>query len=215
MNKAVELVTEWGKFDARHPDGTLEDFCRHYLLHKADTENTSWQSAKWPAPVTVDFALLRLTGRVVKLHSIYAAIAMQDTGINTLDEFSLLNVIQNLGEPRKTEVIYMALFELSTGTDMLNRLKKVGYISEHDDPDDKRSKRLKITPAGSKALTRCRKQIEQLAEMEFHDLSVDEKKICIQLLSRIDEKFSKMWISHKGRSFDDIYKEVTGTSWDH
>jgi len=209
MHKAVELVTEWGKFDALHPNGALEDFCRYYLIHQTEKERKTWQSKKWPTPVTIDFALLRLTGRIVKLHTIYAASAIEGSGINTLDEFSLLNAVQGLGEPRKTEAIYTALFELSTGTDMLNRLKKVGLIAEYDDTEDRRSKRIKLTPKGQKALLACRKRVEQLAEMEFKDLSSDEKRLCIQLLGSVDEKFSRLWQSQKGKGFEEVYKEMT------
>lgn len=208
MNKAVELITEWGNFDAQHPESSIEDFCRHYLMHKAGKQNKARETKSWPAPVTIDFALLRLTGRIAKLNNIYAVIAAEGTGIGTLDEFSLMNAIHNLNEPRKTEAIYTALFELSTGIDMLNRLKKIGFISEHADKEDKRSKRVKITPKGQKALIACRKKINQLAELEFYDLSDDEKKICIQLLGKIDKKFSGLWLSHKSKTFEEIYQQV-------
>jgi len=210
MNKAVELITEWGKFDGRHPNGSVEDFCRYYLMDKAEKESNTWQSEKWPAPVTLDFALMRLIGRVGKLHTIYSTSATEGTGINSSDEFSLLNAIQCSNLPRKTEAIYTSLFELSTGTDMLNRLKKIGFISEQDDKEDRRSKRIQITPKGQKALAVCRKRMGQLAEMEFYDLTGDEKRWCLQLLGRIDDKFSKLWLSHKAKPFEEIYKEVIG-----
>jgi DNA-binding MarR family transcriptional regulator len=120
-----------------------------------------------------------------------------------------LNAIDSLNEPRKTEAIYRALFELSTGTDMLNRLKKIGYISEYADVEDRRSKRIKITTKGHKALAICRKRMTQLANLEFYHLSPDEKKICIHLLSGVDAKFSTLWLSHKGMNFEDIYREMT------
>ncbi len=211
MNKAVELITEWGNFDVQHPESTLEDFCRYYLINKSEKENKARHSAKWPA-VTIDFALMRMINRIVKLHSIYATSAMEGTGINTSEEFSLMNAIYSMGEPRKTEAIYAALFELSTGTDMLSRFKKIGYIVEYDDTEDRRSKRLRITPKGLKALAVCKKRMVQLAEMEFFDLSEDEKKICIQLLNNVDMKFSAVWQSHKGKAFEAIYKEMVSAS---
>lgn len=207
------MITAWGNFDAKHPDGSVEDFCRHYLMHKTERQSKTWDSKHWPVPVTIDFALLRLTGRIAKLNNIYAITAAEGTGIGTLDEFSLLNAIDNLKDPRKTEAIYTALFELSTGIDMLNRLKKIGFISEHADKEDKRSKRVKITPKGQKALVACRKKINQLAELEFYDLSDDEKKVCIQLLGKIDKKFSGLWLTHKSKPFEEIYHQViTGSS---
>jgi len=208
MRKVVELITEWGSFDEQHPEGSIEEFCRYYLIQKAGEGDKVAQQPMFPVPVPVDFALMRLTNRIVKLHTIYAVAATAGTGINTSEEFSLLNAIDSLNEPRKTVAIYTALFELSTGTDMLNRLKKIGFIIEYDDTEDRRSKRVKITPKGYKALAICRKRMTQLAEMEFHDLTSDEKKICIRLLSSVDTKFSGLWQSHKGKDFEDIYKDV-------
>jgi len=208
MRKVVELITEWGSFDEQHPEGSIEEFCRYYLIQKAGEGDKVAQQPMFPVPVPVDFALMRLINRIVKLHTIYAVAATAGTGINTSEEFSLLNAIDSLNEPRKTVAIYTALFELSTGTDMLNRLKKIGFIIEYDDTEDRRSKRVKITPKGYKALAICRKRMTQLAEMEFHDLTSDEKKICIRLLSSVDTKFSGLWQSHKGKDFEDIYKEI-------
>jgi hypothetical protein len=44
----------------------------------------------------------------------------------------------------------------------------------------------------------------------MHDLSNDDKELCIQLLKNVEIKFSALWQSHKGKAFEDIYKEVVG-----
>lgn len=212
MNKAVVLINEWGAFDAKHPDGSIEEFCRHYLTSQREKGNKEQLPAGKFLPVSVDGVLMRLIGRIFKLHAIYTAAAMEGMGINTVDEYSLLNTVQQLNEPRKTEAIYAALQELSTGTDMLARLKKLGYLTEYADQEDKRSKRLKVTPKGEKVLVTCRKRMSQLAEIMFHDVNEDDKKLCIQLLKGVETKFSGIWQSHKGKEFEDIYKEIVTPS---
>jgi DNA-binding MarR family transcriptional regulator len=206
MNKAVELITEWGAFDEKHPNGDLEEFCRYYLTHKR--ENVENAPPGKFMPTSPDGMLMRLIGRIFKLHTLYTATIMEGMGINTIEEYSLLNTVQQLNEPRKTEAIYTALLELSTGTDMMNRLKKLGYISETDDKEDKRSKRIKVTPKGDKVLITCRKRVSMLASMMFHDVSEDDKRLCFQLLKSVDTKFTGSWLSHKGKSFEEIYAEV-------
>ncbi|SEW53031.1 DNA-binding transcriptional regulator, MarR family [Chitinophaga arvensicola] len=206
MNKAVELITEWGAFDDQHPEGSIEDFCRHYLAHQKERKPVPPEGRF--LPVHSDGVLMRIIGRIFKLHTIYTVAALDGTGINTIDEYSLLNTVAQVGEPRKTEAIYAALQELSTGTDKLNRLKKLGYLTEYDDKDDKRSKRLKVTPKGEKVLIQCRRRISQLAEMMFHDMADDDRKLCIQLLKGVETKFSSIWQSHKGKDFEEIYGEV-------
>lgn len=206
MNKAVALITAWGAFDDNHPESTLEEFCRHYLANAK-------KEAEFPPvgrflPVSSDGVLMRAVGRIFKLHSIYTVAALDGTGINNMDEYSLLNTVAQLKEPRKTEAIYAALQELSTGTDKLNRLKKLGYLAEYDDKEDKRSKRLKVTPKGEKVLVTCRKRISQLAQVMFHDLTEDDKQLCFQLLKGVESKFTGIWQSHKGKDFEEIYGEI-------
>jgi len=207
MNKAVELITAWGNFDAQHPKNSVEDFCRHYLTHKREKV----QEIKLPKgglmPPTIDGQLMRLLGRIMKLHSIYTVSATEGTGINSIEEFSLLNIVHELKEPRKSEAISTSLFELSTGTDMLNRLKKMGFITEYNDKEDKRAKRLKITAKGEKVLAACRKNIGRLAAMMFLDMSEDDKLLCYQLLKPVEIKFSVARQSHKGKSFNAVYEE--------
>lgn len=38
MNKTVELVTEWGAFEERHPGADIGDFCRHYLISQREKD---------------------------------------------------------------------------------------------------------------------------------------------------------------------------------
>jgi DNA-binding MarR family transcriptional regulator len=110
--------------------------------------------------------------------------------------------------PRKTEVIYANLFELSSGTDMLNRLKKRNLIREYNDKEDKRSKRIELTAKGEKVAEQCIERIEKNAVMMAHDLSGDEKELCIQLLKGIEIKFSSLWQQHRSKSFDEVYGSI-------
>jgi DNA-binding MarR family transcriptional regulator len=93
---------------------------------------------------------------------------------------------------------------------MLNRLIKRGLISEHDDPNDKRSKRIRLTKAGEQAIERCMAQMRRVAGMMTMDLDEDDKQLCIHLLKNIEIKFSALWQQHKGKPFDEVYREITG-----
>src|SRR5882757_8902653 len=106
MNKVVSLISEWGAFDAGHPQSSIEDFCRHYLAHRREKDSKDKLPTGRFLPVTTDGVLMRLIGRIFKLHSIYTAAAIEETGIDTIDDYALLNTILQLNEPRKTEAIY-------------------------------------------------------------------------------------------------------------
>lgn len=207
MEKTIELVNLWGAFATQHPDASIEDFCRHLLIHKRETEN------KGPllggvVPMHTDGMLMKLIGRIHKLHVFYASAAFEGTSLGQLEEFGLLATIQQRGNPKKSELIYSNLLELSSGTDMVNRLKYKGLVKEFDDKDDKRSKRLSLTPLGEKTMSVCIHRVLRLAKMMLYEMTEDDKQLCIQLLKHVEIKFAGLVQQHKGETFDDIYKEL-------
>jgi len=147
-------------------------------------------------------------GRIVRLHQLYGRIALEGTGISQFEEFALLNTILQMKEPRKSDVIYATIYEMSTGTDLLNRLRKNGFITELPDPADGRSKRVKITARGEKVLQASFKRLTQLVNMLFGEMGQDNIMLCIQLMKNVEIKFSERWPEDKGKSFDEIYTSV-------
>jgi len=207
MNKTVELVKLWGEFEQKHPKGSIEEFCRHCLAHE-QRKSIKGTLVGGVVPALKDGLLMKIIGRISKLNMAYANLALKGTELNQIEEFGILQTIRREKSPKKTEVIYANLFELSSGTDMLNRMKKRGLIKEYADRNDKRSKRIELTAKGEKAATACTTKIEKNAAMLMNDLADDDKELCIQLLKNIEIKFSALWTTHKNESFEEIYKAL-------
>ena len=113
--------------------------------------------------------------------------------------------LNNLGESRKSDVINYAMLEISTGTDILNRLIKKGFINQRIDPDDKRSKLLTLTSTGTTALNKCYKKASMARELFLADFTEDDKKLAIQILYPLQEKHSRLSVESKGKTIEEIY----------
>jgi DNA-binding MarR family transcriptional regulator len=205
MNKTVELVNEWGAFEEKYPDRSIEDFCRHYLVRKREEKGVVAGGIK---AIRTDGLLLRIIGRIAKLNIIYCNIALEGTGVVQIEEFGMLITIQQNKNPRKSEIIQANIQEVSSGTDMLTRLLKRGLIKEMNDVVDKRSKRVELTADGKKAVAACMVRVGKLAKMMLNDMPEDDKQLCIQLLKDVEIKYSSLWLQHKGKPFDEIYASM-------
>lgn len=205
MNKTVTLVNRWADFEDGHPDSGIEDFCRYYLASRRNKEKMG-NLFDGEMPPRADIVLAKMMDRISRIHMIYIQIAMKGMKIRHFEEFSLLSAIANLKTPRKTEVIYHTINELSTGLHLLAGMKKRGYIIERDDPEDKRSKRLSLTHKGKKILEGCYERFSKIPELLFKDLKEEDIRLCIQLLKNIDLKFSVRWQHDRGRSLKEISK---------
>jgi DNA-binding MarR family transcriptional regulator len=203
MNKMVELVNRYAEFEESYPDAGIGDFCRHYIASQRNKEPLD-NLFDGEMPPRADIILTKLIDRMAKIHTIYIQIAMKGMKIQHFEEFSLLSAIANLKNPRKTEVIYHTINELSTGLNLLAAMKKRGYINELDDPEDKRSIRLSLTPKGKKILAACYERFSKIPELLFKYMNNDDILLCIQLLKNVNLKFSKIWQQDKGRSLEEI-----------
>ena len=97
--------------------------------------------------------------------------------------------------------------ELSSGSNMLIRMKKRGLVREYDDKEDKRQTRLELTPKGKKVVLQAKDRVMKMAGMMVHDLTDEDKELCIQLLSPIDRRFTGLFQKQKGKDFETIYEE--------
>jgi DNA-binding MarR family transcriptional regulator len=208
MNKAVELVKLWGAYEEQHPDGSIEDFCRHQLSVSLKAEKQ--MAPEWQLVPDISGQLVILIRKIGKFHIMYSNKALEGTGLDQIEEFGILVIIFNKKNPIKSEVIYDNLLELSSGTNMLIRLKKKGLIAEYPDNEDKRVKRLKLTPKGEETLTKAKVLVLQVANMMVNSLSDDDKQLCIQMLSPINARFSDIYLKQKSKTFEQVYKENMG-----
>jgi DNA-binding MarR family transcriptional regulator len=206
VNKTVELVKLWGDYEAKHPDCSLEDFFRHQLALTAKEEKQAVPS--WQLHPGINGKLMIMIRRIGKYHMVYSNKALEGTGLDQIEEFGILVTIYNQVNPIKSEAIYNNIIELSSGTNMLNRLKKRGLINEYPDKEDKRVKRLKLTTKGEETLNRAKVRVSQVAKLMVNPLTEEDKQLCMHLLSPINEKFAGTFQKIKAKTFDEVFDEM-------
>jgi DNA-binding MarR family transcriptional regulator len=207
-NKTVELVKLWGVYEEKYPNATIEDFCRHQLAANVKVEK--FGSPKGELRPDINGRLLILLRRIGKFHIVYSNKALEGTGLDQMEEFGILVTIFNQKNPIKSEAIYNNIMELSSGTNMLIRMKKRGLVNEYADQEDKRVKRLKLTEKGVATLLQAKDKVLKVAHMMVHDLTDDDKQLCMQLLNPVNDRFTGMYQKQKNKSFDEIYRENVG-----
>jgi DNA-binding MarR family transcriptional regulator len=208
MNKTAEIVNLWAEFEENHTTAGIDDFCRYYLNKKKNEADRDLAEGI-NQPYADHSRLAKLVGRLMRLNSYYANLALKEIGIGGLDEFTYLLTVRQLNEPRKTDVIYKNFHDLSSGLLIIDRLKNKKLLTEKADEKDKRSRLLKLTVEGELKLNEAQVQLDKVSDMFYTRLPADDIKLCIQLLSPIELVFSGLWREHKGHTFDEIHKNLT------
>lgn len=202
--KVVELIERWADFEEQFPEASVEDFCRYHLLKTRTQEAERKKITAGIVPPRTDSLLSRLIGRLAMIFMTYARSGLAETELENHEGFGILNALRHMGESRKTEIINYNLIELSTGIDIINRLKKAGLLTEREDPTDKRGRLIKITEEGERILFQCYEKMAAVASIMYGEVPEDDKQLVIQLLQQSEIFHSKLAIQTKGKSIGEI-----------
>lgn len=115
----------------------------------------------------------------------YSKKALKDSTLTTIDDYVFLATLIQESGMTKSELIQRHLLEITSGTEILKRLLKQGLIEEQENQEDRRSKKLKITPKGMQVLAESQPGMQQAAEIVGGNLSKEEKLRVLQIGNRL------------------------------
>lgn len=142
----------------------------------------------------------------------YTKKALEDSPLQTIDEFSFLISLMFNGSKTKTELIQHAVQEKTSGMEIIKRLLHQGLIRQEDDTIDRRSKRLHITPTGQQTLFSVFEKMNQVSQIVAGNLSAAERELLLQMLHKLHLFHKPIFLEQKEASLTEIYETMVGNS---
>ncbi|MXP09742.1 MarR family winged helix-turn-helix transcriptional regulator [Pseudoblastomonas halimionae] len=95
-------------------------------------------------------------------------------------------------EPGETQTYYAERLEVEPITlcRMVDRLEEAGLVARRVCDNDRRARRIELTPAGRGTLTELRTRVDAVLENMLDGLSPDERDDLTRLLERVSENLS-------------------------
>jgi DNA-binding MarR family transcriptional regulator len=217
MNKEVliQLIEHMEKFEATLPENrsyALPEFVG-YLNAQAGTElpmrqvagdrNAFVQQVREDSNSDVGI-LITLMFRYAKT---YIKKALQDSPIQTADEFAFLITLMTFDSLTKTELINKQVMEKTSGTEVIKRLAAQGMIREFADASDKRSIRVVISDKGRIEIIRILPEMAKVSQIVVGNLSDAEIKTLSYLLKKLDFFHNDIFMNKRHLGLDDIMQE--------
>ena len=142
----------------------------------------------------------------------YSKKVLYDTDLVSMDGHTFLSMLNHIESIRKMELIKANYSEVSSGIEVIKRLLRKGFIEEFDDPNDKRSKRVKITNKGKMEYEKTLPDLRKVLDIMAGNLS-DEKKIQLNvLLDELNDFHLLHYEKLKGMSLDQLLAECNKKS---
>lgn len=136
----------------------------------------------------------------------YSRKAMPQTLVPTVDEFTYLIVLLQLGSLTKTELIQHNAHPITSGTEVIKRLLKKEFIEQFDDDKDKRSVRVKLTEKGRVAIFSTAEITKHIASLATGILSDEELLFLVNTLKKLDVFHDKVYREGKNKDITELVK---------
>ncbi|GAA4821951.1 MarR family transcriptional regulator [Algivirga pacifica] len=134
---------------------------------------------------------------------------MQTLPLRTIEEFLLLMYLEQTTSPRKSDFTQSKFMKASSMEktaifEMIKRLQADGFISEVEDPEDKRSKRIQLTPAGTGMLHQSRAAFMPVTQLLFANMSVEDKKLLLEKFHYLSGFHEHIWEEDADMSAEEL-----------
>ncbi|NCB69225.1 MAG: MarR family transcriptional regulator [Bacteroidia bacterium] len=152
-------------------------------------------------PVTDISILIVLMFRYAKG---YIKKALRDSAIKTADEFSFLMTLMTYESLSKSELIQKQVMEKTSGTEIINRMIKMGLIESFNDETDKRSVRVKMTPAGRMEIIKILPEMQKVSKIVTGNLNETEKNTMAYMLRKLEHYHNDIFMNKKESELEEL-----------
>ena len=155
MDQIIKLLEYWKKFTERGMGEELDRFGlwlnQEHISEKVNNEQLVPDDFNNSTNFTIGYLLGSMTG----YGEMWTKLSFRNLPIQNFHDFGTLKFIQHTQNPTKKEVANDSMLEQSTCFEVIKRLVKNDMLSEENDPNDKRVKRVKLTKYGFEVIERA------------------------------------------------------------
>jgi DNA-binding MarR family transcriptional regulator len=154
----------------------------------------------------IDNNIARLLLFMSRYAKSYIKKALEDTPLQTAEDFTCLAILLTHDDLSKTELISHNIQEKTSGSVVINRLISLGLIKQWDNKEDKRGKRISITEEGRAMLYRIFEHTNHVGKIVTGKLSMEEKLTLQYLLQKLENFHYPIHENKIVSSRDDLFK---------
>ena len=133
----------------------------------------------------------RYITRMNRFASIYAKDILKDLPYVSLNDFGFVALLHANQQLTKSALIKLVLMDKSPGMEIIKRLVSKNVMEEFDNPNDKRSKMLRLTDYGKEVVLLSYEKMSELSNSLLADLDKPTKFEILKILKYLDDYHQK------------------------
>ena len=149
-----------------------------------------------------------MIGKLNRYVDNYAKRSLPQTMVPSIDEFTYLIVLLGMDSMTKSELIMHNAHQITSGTEIIKRLVRKGYLHEFADEKDKRSVRVSLTDLGRTAIYSTSTVTKQISELATLKLSDDELMFLVNILKKLDLFHDQVFRTHRQSDVGEVLQSL-------
>ena len=184
LNRETLFTAEFGEY--RHESGFMTRQKKSKKKERKIEHKKSEHGKEDHGPST-NVQITLLLHMLSKHFKVYSKKVLSDSDLVSMDGHIFLSMICSTDSMRKMELIKANFSEVPSGIEVIKRLLRKGFIEEFDDPDDKRSKRVKVTDKGRTEYEATLPPLSKVIKVMAGNMSWEKKVLFVSLLDELNE----------------------------
>ena len=197
-----DLIDQYEKYEQEGGENNLKDFTL-WLNNSLEEQHGEIPDANLNEELSIGVGMLFKHAR----H--YIKTALMQSPLKGVDDFAFLATLSEEGDLKKSELIKYNLIEFSPGMEVIRRLIRNELIEDYNDPDDGRSRKVKITAKGKQTLQDSLTEMFKASKIIVGNLNLHEKAQFVHLARKLLHFHRPIWNQDQGRPLDDILNKYT------
>lgn len=171
----IELIEKWDQFESTSVDQSIENFA-HWLLEIEVVR---------PELYAEEHASAAFLSRLDRINRTKVRRLFHDVPLVSYDDFVLLYAIHNNPNIAKKDLYDQNYYEMNSGTQIVNRLKRMGLIEDFNSKHDRRVSLVRLSPKGEEVYQITATRLCHELTDKFACLSEGELKMFLKLLRKL------------------------------
>jgi len=210
----LKIIHFLDEFEKKGNDSSIENFTmflndkimlKDYSKSNDKIDFSKKENQHYEKFIEVEFATL-LTN-LYRFAKHYVKKAFINSSLKSIDEFSFLATLLREGSLLKSDLINRHILEISTGSEVLKRLKKMELIIEFPDENDKRAKRVSLSKLGVKEITESFSEMYKAAQIVRGNMKDSELEQAIFAFKKLSFHHWNIHEKDRNSSLDTLHKK--------
>ncbi len=198
------LIEEVEQCEARMGDNLSIEGFSGFLCEKLN--KTQHRATTINSVQHKDSEIARLVTTLNRYARLYFKVILEKEETQNLDELIFLIILMEYGELSKTELITHAVSEKTTGMEILKRMEQNGLVNSIVNPNDGRSRLIKISEKGIIVIHKLFPLMEKVSKLVGGNLTAKEKDTLFEILKKLDDFHKPIYL--KGTQKDWLNEEI-------